>query len=241
METQLLIDLTTELPDGVRLQRAATAIRQAFACDAVGLLMLDSHDTLHLVAASGLAHEALGRRFVVGQHPRFAAILSRQEPTWFDPGSVLPDPYDGLLDDRKGSPLPVHDCLGVPIHQQDRPWGIMTLDALTTGTFDEAARARLQQLGLILQAAVRVTDLERDNRRLRQLGTSQQGIERIGETTEILGHSEAIQSLLNELDLVADSDLPILLLGETGVGKELFARRLHRHSRRSRQAMIQVN
>ena len=241
METQLLTDLAADLPDGVRLQRAAAAIRQAFACDAVGLLRLDGHDTLHLVAAAGLAHEALGRRFVVGQHPRFAAILSRREPTWFDPGIVLPDPYDGLLDDRKGSPLPVHDCLGMPIYHQDHPWGIMTLDALTTGTFDEAARARLQQLGLMLQAAVRVTDLERDNRRLRLLGTSQQGIERIGETTEILGRSEAIQALLHELDLVADSDLPILLLGETGVGKELFARRLHRHSRRSRQAMIQVN
>lgn len=241
METQLLTDLTVDLPDGVRLQRAATAIRRAFSCDAVGLLRLDDHDTLHLVAASGLAHEALGRRFVVGQHPRFAAILSRPEPTWFDPDSLLPDPYDGLLDDRKGSPLPVHDCLGMPIYHQDQPWGIMTLDALTTGTFDEAARARLQQLSLMLQTAVRITDLERDNRRLRQLGTSQQGIERIGETTEILGRSEAIQSLLHELDLVADSDLPILLLGETGVGKELFARRLHRHSRRSRQAMIQVN
>src|SRR5690606_27017652 len=63
----------------------------------------------------------------------------------------------------------------------------------------------------------------------------------IGENTEILGHSEAIQSLLHELDLVADSDLPILLLGETGVGKELFARRLHRHSRRGHKPMIHVN
>ncbi len=241
METQLLTDLATDLPDGVRLQRAATAIRQAFSCDAVGLLMLDSNDTLHLVAAAGLAHEALGRRFVVGQHPRFATILSRREPTWFDPGSVLPDPYDGLLDDRKGLPLPVHDCMGMTLYHQDRPWGIMTLDALNTGIFDEAAHTRLLRLGLILQAAVRMTDMERENRQLRQLGSSQQGIERIGEVTEILGHSEAIQSLLHELDLVADSDLPILLLGETGVGKELFARRLHRHSRRSQQTMIQVN
>src|SRR5690606_10280519 len=122
-----------------------------------------------------------------------------------------------------------------------RPWGIMTLDALTPGTFDETARARLRSLGQILEAAVRMTDLERENRQLRQLGSTQQGLERIGEATEILGHSEAIQSLLNEIDLVADSDLPILLLGETGVGKDLFARRLHRHSRRSERPMIQVN
>jgi len=241
MEDKLLADLAEELPDGVRLQRAAQAIRHAYACDAVGLLVLDGEDTLRLVAAAGLAHEALGRRFLVAQHPRFAAILSRREPTWFDMDSVLPDPYDGLLDDRKGSPLPVHDCMGMTLYGNGRPWGIMTLDALTTGAFDEAARVRLQRLGLILQAAVRLTDLERENRQLRLLGSTQHGIERIGENAEILGHSEAIQSLLHELDLVADSDLPILLLGETGVGKELFARRLHRHSRRGHKPMIHVN
>lgn len=241
MEQQLLNDLAEELPDGVRLQRAALAIRNAFSCDAVGLLVLDGEGSLRLAAASGLAHEALGRRFIVAQHPRFSAILARREPSWFDPESVLPDPYDGLLDDRKGSPLPVHDCMGMTLYRNGRPWGILTLDALTTGSFDEAARQRLQQLAPLLQAAVRLTELERENRQLRQLGSGQAGAERMGEETEILGHSEAIQSLLHELDLVADSDLPVLLLGETGVGKELFARRLHRHSRRKDKPMIQVN
>src|SRR5690606_31444408 len=194
MEDKLLADLAEELPDGVRLQRAAQAVRNAFACDAVGLLALDGENTLRLVAAAGLADEALGRRFLVAQHPRFAAILSRREPTWFDMDSVLPDPYDGLLDDRKGSPLPVHDCMGMTLYRNERPWGIMTLDALDTGTFDEAARARLQRFGLILQAAVRLTDLERENRQLRLLGSGREGAEDIGEDTEILGHSEAIQS-----------------------------------------------
>ncbi len=188
METTLLDDLAADLPDGVRLQRATTTIRQAFDCDAVGLLVLDAADTLHLVAASGLAHEALGRRFIVAQHPRFATILARREPTWFDPQSVLPDPYDGLLDDRKSSPLPVHDCMGLALYRQDHPWGIITLDALATGTFDKAAQEQLQRLGLILQAAIRVTDLERENRQLRQLGSTQQGLERIGENAWALTH-----------------------------------------------------
>src|SRR5690606_33048265 len=61
------------------------------------------------------------------------------------------------------------------------------------------------------------------------------------EDTEIIGRSDAIQQLLHELDVVADSDLPVLLLGETGVGKELFARRLHRHSRRRGRPMVHVN
>lgn len=52
---------------------------------------------------------------------------------------------------------------------------------------------------------------------------------------EILGHSPVLRQLLDELAVLAQTELPVLLLGETGVGKELFARRLHRQSRRCRK------
>lgn len=236
----LLADLITELPNAVRLQRATHALREHFQCDAVGLLALDS-DSLRLVAASGLAHESMGRSFVVAQHPRFAAILARREPTWFDPASILPDPYDGLLDDKKGVPLPVHDCVGMSLYIEGRLWGAITLDALRTGTFNSAAITRLQRYSLVLEAAIRTTALERENRNLRQLGSTITGAQQISDQNEILGESPAISKLLHELDIVADSDLPVLLLGETGVGKELFARRLHRNSRRSAKPMVHVN
>jgi anaerobic nitric oxide reductase transcription regulator len=236
----LLADLVNELPNAVRLQRAVHVMREQFECDAVGLLALEA-DSLRLVAASGLGHEAMGRRFVVAQHPRFATILSRREPTWFDPASVLPDPYDGLLDDKKGAPLPVHDCVGISLYTEGKLWGAITLDALRTGTFSSAAIARLQRLALALEAAIRVTALERENRNLRQLGSTLSDSLQVVDQSEILGESPAISRLLHELDVVADSDLPVLLLGETGVGKELFARRLHRHSRRSRKPMVHVN
>lgn len=115
MEEVLVADLVVELPNAVRLQRLVHTLRQRFRCGAVGLLQLEG-DTLRPAAAIGLAHEALGRRFVVGQHPRLAAILAQREPTWFEPDSRLPDPYDGLLDSRLGEPLPVHDCMGVSLY-----------------------------------------------------------------------------------------------------------------------------
>lgn len=240
MDQLILADLVTDLPNAVRLQRAVHTMRERFRCDAVGLLSLDT-DSLRLVAASGLAHEALGRRFVVAQHPRFATILARREPTWFEPGSILPDPYDGLLDDRKGSPLPVHDCLGMSLYLEGRLWGAVTLDALKMGTFNADAQLELRRFGLILAAAIRITALEKENRNLRQLGSTVSGSMQIIDENEILGESEAISGLLHELDVVADSDLPVLLLGETGVGKELFARRVHRHSRRSAKPMVHIN
>lgn len=240
MDSLILADLITALPDAVRLQRIVHTLQQRFHSDAVGMLKLDD-GSLRLVAAAGLAHDALGRRFIVAEHPRFATILSRREPTWFEPGSVLPDPYDGLLDDRRGAPLPVHDCLGMSLYVEGNLWGAVTLDALQTGTFDAQAQMDLQRYALLLEAAIRVTVLEKENRSLRQLGNAVVDGVQVIDDKEIIGRSDAITQLLRELDVVADSDLPVLLLGETGVGKELFARRVHRHSRRRSKPLVHVN
>ena len=125
LEASLLADLTVELANAVRLQRLVHTLREHFACGAVGLLRLDG-DSLRPVAAVGLVHEALGRRFVIAQHPRLAAIMATREPTWFEPDSRLPDPYDGLLDNHVGEPLPVHDCMGVSLYVEGQLWGSAT-------------------------------------------------------------------------------------------------------------------
>jgi transcriptional regulator with GAF, ATPase, and Fis domain len=58
---------------------------------------------------------------------------------------------------------------------------------------------------------------------------------------DIVGVSPALQHVLQELDRVAASDATVLLLGETGTGKELFATYLHRLSTRRRREMVRVN
>ncbi len=240
LDVGLLADLIVELPNAVRLQRLVHTLREHFCCGAVGLLRLEG-DSLRPLAAVGLVHEALGRRFVLAQHPRLAAIMASREPTWFEPDSRLPDPYDGLLDAHVGEPLPVHDCMGMSLFVDGQPWGALTLDALHPGTFDSNARRDLQRYSLLIEAAVRVTRLEQENRSLRLSRSDVQSPQVFADEGEILGQSPAIRQLLTELAVVADSELPVLLLGETGVGKELFARRLHRLSRRHNKPLIQVN
>ncbi len=240
LDAGLLADLVVELPNAVRLQRLVHTLREHFCCGAVGLLRLEG-DSLRPLAAVGLVHEALGRRFVLAQHPRLAAIMASREPTWFEPDSRLPDPYDGLLDAHVGEPLPVHDCMGMSLFVDGQPWGALTLDALHPGTFDSNARRDLQRYSLLIEASVRVTRLEQENRSLRLSRSDVQSPQVFADEGEILGQSQAIRQLLTELAVVADSELPVLLLGETGVGKELFARRLHRLSRRHNQPLIQVN
>ncbi|MFA7664525.1 MAG: nitric oxide reductase transcriptional regulator NorR [Burkholderiaceae bacterium] len=242
MEDTLLADLANDLPHAVRLQRLVSTLRPAFGCGAVALLKLEG-DSLRPLAVDGLVREALGRRFLVSQHPRLTAILARRGLTRFEAGSELPDPYDGLLDSRVGEPLPVHDCVGVSLYNEGRLWGALTLDALDAGVFDEAARDRLRRYALLAEAAIRVTRLEEETRALRLARSQTRPGEGPGaaDIDEIVGASDAISALLRELDLVADSELPVLLLGETGVGKELFARRLHKRSRRRDRPLVHVN
>jgi anaerobic nitric oxide reductase transcription regulator len=241
IQSMLMADLISELPAAVRLQRLVQALRELFHCGAVGLLKREG-DSLCPVAVAGLARETLGRRFVVAQHPRLSAILASREPVRFAPGSDLPDPYDGLLDSHPGEPLPVHDCMGISLYLEDTQWGALTLDALSGDVFGKKAGEELSRLALLIEAAVRVTRLEEENRSLRagriELLTHPLGP--VGEV-EIIAQSPQMQALLHELDVVADSELPVLLQGETGVGKELFARRLHRASRRKSGPLVQVN
>jgi DNA-binding NtrC family response regulator len=59
--------------------------------------------------------------------------------------------------------------------------------------------------------------------------------------TDIVANSDAMKAVLAWIDRVAPSDAPVLLLGETGTGKELMARRLHEMSLRSREPFVPVN
>jgi len=59
--------------------------------------------------------------------------------------------------------------------------------------------------------------------------------------TELSGKSMAIEKVLSQINLVAQTNSTVLIYGENGTGKELAARQLHRQSHRSKAPMIKVN
>ncbi len=63
----------------------------------------------------------------------------------------------------------------------------------------------------------------------------------LGGFDEIVGQSEALQSVLQDVEQVAPTDTTVLILGETGTGKELLARAIHGASRRKDKALITIN
>jgi anaerobic nitric oxide reductase transcription regulator len=236
----VVADLAREMPREMRYQRLLGAFRASFPCDAIALLALEG-DRLVPRAVQGLSPDTRGRQFIVADHPRLARILASREPVRFPADSELPDPYDGLVDGGADSPH-VHDCMGAPLHVDGQPWGVVTLDALTPGTFDAIDPETLAAFVSVASATVRAADwihrleeqLERHHQVHRSLATD-------GVPEELIGESPAMVALRREARAVAPSDLPVLVLGETGVGKELVARLVHRHSARAAEPMVHVN
>jgi chemotaxis protein methyltransferase CheR len=57
----------------------------------------------------------------------------------------------------------------------------------------------------------------------------------------IIGQSEALKYVLNRVEQVAPLDYPVLIMGETGTGKELMARAIHKLSHHRKRALVKVN
>ncbi len=111
----------------------------------------------------------------------------------------------------------------------------------TRRTWSEAESLMLDHLGTLagvhLEKARASRALEAETRRLGELHRR----ERSREATELLGSSPGMKELRAELDKAAATDVTVLILGETGTGKELVARSLHERSCRSREPFVAVN
>ena len=138
---------------------------------------------------------------------------------------------------------PETKCIGIPLQFKGRVIGVLTLDSLKPGTL---ANVRARELGEIADLTAALVALQsnfedlRDGLERNRL-ISQALMEEIGADTELIGKSSEFQALLREIDTVSSSDLAVLVLGETGVGKELIARRIHKRSSRADKPLIYVN
>lgn len=233
-------DLARKLPAKVRFQRLLEAVQATFPCDAVALLQLDG-DELVPRSVRGLRPEAVGRRFPLTEQPRLAEILEGYGPIRFPADSPLPDPYDGLVLNESGK-LWVHDCMGVSLRLDDRVWGVLTMDALARGSFDAVDSALLDTFAAVAAATIRAAEM------IRTLRSELQRRELVQDAwiappggERMVGEHPAFLRVLREAEVVAASDLAVLLQGETGVGKELVARLIHLGSRRHRKPMVELN
>ncbi|HED66909.1 MAG TPA: nitric oxide reductase transcriptional regulator NorR [Planctomycetes bacterium] len=238
----IALDMTASLSAEDRSQRLVDAVQRALPSDATVLLRLEGRELVP-VAGHGVSPDLFGRRFARPLHPRLDILCSSDGPVVFPSDSSLPDPYDGLIE---GAPdLDVHSCLGCPLRVEDELVGVLTSDALTPGAFDDVEMRFLEALAALAAAALRTSDLiSALERQARHAGLVSRDLMRNDLARRgglLIGQSPKMARLRHEIELVAASEFPVLVTGETGVGKELVVRALHRGSPRSDRALVYVN
>ncbi|PYQ03788.1 MAG: hypothetical protein DMF82_12365 [Acidobacteria bacterium] len=132
------------------------------------------------------------------------------------------------------------------IHEDDLPMEAIVLtgyatvstaiEAMKLGAYDYVTKpARMEEIEVLVQKAAEKSRLRRENVslrvRLRQQDSAQ------GLVTD----DAAMKDLLATLERVAPADLPVLIQGETGTGKELVARAIHDRSAQREMPLIKVN
>lgn len=113
----------------------------------------------------------------------------------------------------------------------------MAVEAMRQGAYDfiEKPYAPEQLLDLLLRASEK-RRLVLENRALRHQLSASSDISR-----KLIGNSDAMQRLRAEILDVASTDAPVLIIGETGTGKEVVAKCLHEHGHRSAGKFVPVH
>ncbi len=241
---EVALGLTASLSTEERYQQLIAAVRGVVHCDAAALLRLQN-ECLVPVAISGLTPDTLGRCFEIEEHPRLKAILGSRAPVKFAADDPRPDPYDGLIEKPDERDIRVHSCMGCSLYVGDDLVGALTLDALKPGVFDKIDEREFAIFAALAAAAMRTAGLIDSLQEVaehRGMVARQMVVDALQrEGGELLGQSPAMVKLKQELSFVAESDLTMLITGETGTGKELVARTVHARSSRAGQPLVYVN
>lgn len=127
--------------------------------------------------------------------------------------------------------------LCVPIIYDGRVVGILSADKWHKIVSDlDKELALLSSIAELIAKAVHTLSVEEENKRLRMMLSKNKS-----PSSEIIGQSKAMQDVYRLIEHVAMSSTTVLIYGETGTGKELVARAIHKNSSRATGPLVMVN
>lgn len=134
----------------------------------------------------------------------------------------------------------------VPLLRPNEPVGVFVVGSTRKHAFKSADVSMLEQVAAQLAIAIEnhraAAEIEALKRRLGEERKYLQGeTHSEGEFSEIVGDSPVLKQVLDQVATVAGSEATVLILGETGTGKELIARAIHKLSRRKDGPFVKVN
>lgn len=134
----------------------------------------------------------------------------------------------------------------LPLRNGDRVLGVLQVCKRPEDSFDEQDAEFLEQIAgqvaIAVENALEYRSIEDSRQRLaEQKVYLQEEIRTEQNFGEIIGESPALKAVLQQVSVVAPTDSSVLILGETGTGKELVARAIHDLSGRRERAFVKLN
>lgn len=174
-------------------------------------------------------------------HPDLTQVLESNKPLRLTLDQATNDSlYQNL------SAQGMTETLLLPLAFNHKPLGVLVLSHEDNRIFTDDNCNLLKQIAARFAIAVdnaaaygEITHLK-DNLKNENLWLNEQ-IHSMDSFSEIIFQSDAMRNILEQVDLVARSDSTVLILGETGTGKELIARAIHHLSERNKCTMIKMN
>lgn len=154
-------------------------------------------------------------------------------------------PYERMLFNTWGNQIQTL-CL-LPLMSGDTMLGVLKLaqceEKVFTATNLKLLRQIAERVAIAVDNALAYQEIHRLKERLvdENLALTEQLNNVDSEFGEIIGRSDAMFSVLKQVEMVAQSDSTVLILGETGTGKELIARAIHNLSGRNGRRMVKMN
>ena len=247
---RLLLSLTNKITSNLDLREVADAIsaniREVMLGDLAAVALCEGDDgklRLYALDFPGAPAVMTGQMLLTGMKPARTALESLKPAiaNTSDPSEFPPELAEHLasLDETK-------TVCHIPLVSRGRALGILAIGRTAQRPYDDDEIAFLSQvagqMAIAIDNALAYEEISELRDRLAQEKLyleeeirSEMGFE------QIIGSSAALKGVLQLVETVAPSDSTVLLLGETGTGKELIARAIHERSRRKERTFVKLN